>query len=150
MSTSQSRGHVVDPGVLRRLVHLALLIGIVVGVRACGGATTAEDQLGAGTQWFAERTGLAAAKDKWDKSIRPPIAAMTDAASQSLYRGVARTLDSAEAAADDGAMWVGQLIAKAADSVTGVLRSIFVPGAGPAPQKPDSPRQAQPAAPPAR
>jgi hypothetical protein len=139
----------VDPGVLRRLLHLAIFIGIIVGVRACGGAATAEDQLGAGTQWFAERTGLAAAKDKWDESIRPPIAAMTDAASQSLYRGVARTLDNAEAAADEGATWVGQVIASAADSVTNVLRATFVPGVEPAPQKPNSPRQAQQAAPPA-
>jgi hypothetical protein len=151
MATSDSRRHAVDPGVFRRLIHIVILIGVVIGVRACGGTVSAEDQLGAGTQWFAERTGLAAAKERWDKSIRPPIAAMTNAASDSLYRGVARTLDNAEAVADRGAAWVADTMSKAVDAVASALRALLIPSAEPTSPQPNSPpRQAprpSPAAP---
>jgi hypothetical protein len=131
MSTTHSRSHVLEGGI-RRLVHLAILIGVIVGVRACGGTTSAEDRLGAGTQWFAERTGLTAVKEKWDKSIRPPIAAMTNAASDSLYRGVARTIDNAETATEQGAAWIANTASNAVDAVANALRRTFLPGVEPA------------------
>jgi hypothetical protein len=128
MPASESRRRLVDAGVLRRLIHVAILIGLIVGVRTWGGAASAEDQLGAGTQWIAERTGLAAAKAHWDKSIRPPIAAVTNSTSDAFYRGIARTLDNAAILADQALMFIADTFNKAVDAVASSLRAMFLPG----------------------
>jgi hypothetical protein len=148
MSTSRSGSHWIDTGgVLRRLVHLVLLFGVIAGVRTCGGTASAEDELGAGTQWFAERTGLTAAKERWDKSIRPPIAAMTNAASDSFYRSMSRTLENGSMASDRAAGWIADTTNKAVDAVAVSLRSMFYPATPPPPATPSqqnsSPREAQ-------
>lgn len=150
MSTSESRPHLIDPDFLRRLIHVFIVIGVIVGVRACGGAASAEDQLGAGTQWFAEKTGLSAAKERWDKSIRPPIAAMTSSASEALYQGLARSLESASAATDQSAAWITDTASKSVDAVAGSVRATFFPGAESGKPQPNaSPRPPQQSPPPA-
>ena len=65
----------MDIGSLRRVAHVGLLVLTVMVVRACGGATQAEDRLNFATRWMAEKTGLTAAKEALDTKVRPPLAA---------------------------------------------------------------------------
>jgi hypothetical protein len=125
MSASQPRRRTFDPGVLRRLVHLVIFVGVIVGVRSCGGGASAEDQLSTGTQWIANRTGLAAVKDDWDRSIRPRIASVTDTASNGVYGAVSGLLDSAENARAQGVNWVNETTTSARDAIVSALRRIF-------------------------
>ena len=148
MSTSETHRPFVNADVVRRLIHVAVLIGLIIGVRACGGAASAEDQLGAGTQWFAEKTGLAAAKARWDRSIRPPLAAITGSASTAMYGAVARSLDEASSITDQTAAWTKDTAGKAVDGVANGIRGIFMPGAAPAQRQPDAQGEAQPPTPP--
>ena len=145
MSTpSDTRRPIIDPDFLRRAIHVVILIGVIVGIRAYGGAASAEDKLGATTQWFAEKTGLAAVKERWDKSIRPPIAAVTSSASESLYRSLARSMESASAATDQSASWITDTASKAVDVMASAVRSVFFPGAAPGKtQLNPSPREPQ-------
>jgi hypothetical protein len=142
MAASEMR-RPINADVVRRVVHVLVLIGLIVGVRACGGAASAEDRLGAGTQWFAEKTGLAAAKARWDKSIRPPIAAMTSSASQSLYGGLSRSLEQMSSVTDQSAAWVRDSAGRVIDAAVNGVRAMFVPGADSPQQSPDPPREAQ-------
>jgi hypothetical protein len=148
MSTSETHRPFVNADVVRRLIHVVVLISLIVGVRACGGAASAEDRLGAGTQWFTEKTGLAAVKARWDKSIRPPLAAMTGSASTALYGAVARSLDQASSITDQTAAWTRDTAGKAVDAVASGIRRIFMPGAPPPQREPDPQEEAKPTSPP--
>ena len=114
---------------MRRLVHLALLLVIVMVIRACGGVTQAEDRLNAATRWTAEKTGLTGAKDALDTKVRPPMAAATKSLTEAIYGGVSRTMDSAESAADGFAGWVLQEVGGAFTAVETSLRSVLNPNA---------------------
>ena len=146
MSTSETHRPVFNADVVRRLIHVVVLISVIIGVRACGGTTSAEEKLGAGTQWFAEKTGLAAAKARWDKSIRPPIAAITGSASQALYGSLSRSLEQASSATDQTAALIRDGSGKAVDAVVNSIRRAFGAGAAPAPQQPNPQREVQPPA----
>ena len=149
MSTpSETRRPIVDPDFLRRAIHVVILIAVIAGIRAYGGAASAEDRLGAATQWFAEKTGMAAVKERWDRSIRPPIAAITNRASESLYQSLARSLESASAATDSGASWISDTASKAIDGAASAVRAVFFPGVESGRTQPNpAPRQPQQSAP---
>jgi hypothetical protein len=151
MSTPpETRRPIVDPDLLRRVIHVVILFGVLVGVRAYGGAASAEDRLGAATQWFAEKTGLAAVKERWDKSIRPPIAAFTGAASESLYQSLARSMENASTATDQGASWITDIASRTVDALAAPVRAAFFPRVEPGRTEPSaSPQPPQQSTPPA-
>ena len=143
MDTPEPGAPLFESGLVRRLIHVVILIGLVVGVRECGGAASVEDQLRVSTRWIAERTGLGAVRERWDKLIRQPIAAITGSASDSLYRGMSRTLDKTEAVMNEGVTWLSAGV----DMVADVLRAVFFPAdepppPQPAPQPPPQPQSA--------
>jgi hypothetical protein len=129
MSESSSHRPLVDA---RRLVHVVILLSVIVGIRACGGVASVEDQFGAGTQWVSEHIGLATAKEWWDKSIRPPVGGMTRAGSDSLYSGVSRILDRAEEIRNQGTTWLAITANRAADAIAGMFRGGSSPASEPA------------------
>jgi len=93
---------------LRRLVHIALLLTIMIGIRACGGMARTEDRLGATTRWMAEKIGLGNAKDAFDARVRPPMAAATHSLGDAIYATASRAMDDVESAADNFGGWVTQ------------------------------------------
>jgi hypothetical protein len=120
---------------LRRLIHLALLLAIMVGIRACGGMAATEDRLGAATRWMAERVGLGQTKQAFDAAVRPPMAAATRSLSDSIYATTARTMDSVEAAAGGFTGWVMQNIRAGLGLIDGSLQPVVAP----APETPPDP-----------
>ena len=113
----------------RRYAHLALFIVMIIGIRACGGATQAEDRLSFATRWVAERTGLSGAKNTLDTEVRPRLAAATGSMTYSIYSAVSRTMDNAEMAVGGMAMWVRQQVSNAETAIETRVRSIVSPGA---------------------
>src|SRR5262249_24081220 len=93
---------------LRRLLHLALLLAVVLGIGACGGMAVTEDRLNAATRGMAERIGLKNSKDAFDAAVRPPMAAATRSLSDSIYVTTARAMDSMELAAGSFSGWIIQ------------------------------------------
>jgi len=121
------RRHPFDLGIGRRVIHLALLVVVIVGVRACGGATQAEDRLTVTTRWMAEKTGLGGVMTAWDTTLRPPIAAVTTRISNGIYDGVSKTLDATEAAADSLATWAADTANNAMAAVQNRMRAVLTP-----------------------
>src|SRR5262249_10187033 len=107
---SGTRMHLWD---LRRFAHFALLIVLIVGIRACGGATQAEDRLSFATRWAADRAGLRGAKDPLDTAVKPRMAAATQSWTYSIYAATNRVMDSAESAVNGMATWAGQQVSTA-------------------------------------
>jgi hypothetical protein len=133
--------HIVGLGSLRRIIHLVLLIVVVLGVRACGGATEAEDRLGATTRWMAEKTGLTVAKQSWDRTVRPRITAATRTTSDAVYAAVSRTLDNVEATGSSMTTWVKTEATAATATVVSGMRSVVgLPAPPPEPKVPTSPQ----------
>jgi hypothetical protein len=93
---------------LRRLVHIALLLTIMIGIRACGGLAHTEDRLGATTRWMAEKVGLGNAKDSFDARVRPPMAAATRSIGDAIYATASQTMDQVEMAASNFGGWMTQ------------------------------------------
>ena len=93
---------------MRRFVHIALLLTIMIGIRACGGMARTEDRLGATTRWMAEKAGLANTKDAFDARVRPPMAAATRSLGDAIYGTASRTMDDVEMAAGNFGGWVMQ------------------------------------------
>ena len=122
---------------MRRLVHLALLLTIMLGIRACGGMAVTEDRLGAATRWMAEKVGLAGTKDAFDAAVRPPMAAATRSLSDAIYATTARTLDSVELAAGSFSGWVVQNIRAGLSRVDGSLQPVVAPEPPPDPERLD-------------
>jgi len=120
---------------LRRLVHLALLLAVMLGVRACGGMAVTEDRLNAGTRWMAEKVGLGETKAAFDATVRPPMASATQSMSDSIYATTSRTMDSVEAAAGTFSGWVVQNIR----STFGFVDGTFEPVVASEPAKPSQP-----------
>jgi hypothetical protein len=112
---------------LRRLVHFALLLLIIIVVRACGGLAVVEDRLNAATRWTAEKTGLSGAKDTLDRKVRPSMAGATRSLTDAIYGGTSRTMDSAELAADGFAGWAGQQLKAAVTAIENSVRSVVSP-----------------------
>ena len=79
---------------MRRLLHVALLLMIILGIRACGGMAVTEDRLGAATRAMADKVGLANKKDAFDAAVRPPMAAATQSLGNSISVTTARTVDA--------------------------------------------------------
>lgn len=126
---------------LRRYAHFALLIVLIVGIRACGGATQAEDRLSFATRWAADKAGLSGAKDTIDSSVKPRMAAATQSWTYSIYAATSSLMDSAESAVHSVTGWVGQQVSNAETAVVREVRSILGADANNEPQPPDgSPR----------
>jgi hypothetical protein len=131
---------------MRRFAHFALLIVLIVGIRACGGATQAEDRLSFATRWAAERTGLSGAKDTIDSSVKPRMAAATQSMTYSIYAATSRLMDSAEQAMAGIATWAKQQVGNAEASIARGIRSFLSPDGGGKPPGPDaSPTDTDPA-----
>jgi hypothetical protein len=108
---------------LRRFAHVGLLIVLIVGIRACGGATEAEDRLSFATRWAADRAGLKGAKDTLDTSVKPRMATATQSMTYSIFAATNRMMDGAESAATNMAAWVGQQARTAETAVVTQVRS---------------------------
>jgi hypothetical protein len=122
---------------LRRLLHLALLLTIMLGIRACGGMAATEDRLGAATRWMAESAGLAKTKDAFDATVRPPMAAATRSMSDAIYATTAKAMDSVEAAAGGFSGWIVQNIRAG----LGLVDASLQPVVNPDPVTPPKPRE---------
>jgi hypothetical protein len=109
------------------LIHLALLLAIMLGIRACGGMAVTEDRLGAATRWMAEAVGLAQTKDAFDTTVRPPMAAATKSMSNTIYTTTARTMDGVEVAAGSFTGWIMQNIRSALGLVDAGLQPVVAP-----------------------
>jgi len=110
---------------LRRFAHVGLLIMLIVGIRACGGATQAEDRLSFATRWAADRAGLKGAKETLDTSVKPRMATATQSMTYSIFAATNRMMDGAESAAAGMATWVGEQTHTAETAVATQIRSIL-------------------------
>lgn len=119
--------YLLDLGIGRRVIHVVLVVLMIAGVRACGGATQAEDRLGVASRWMAQKTGLEGAKDAWDTTVRPPIAAVTTKLSTAIYGAVVTFMDAAEAVVDGTTNWVADSTSRLMAAVEGSIRSTLTP-----------------------
>ena len=110
---------------LRRFAHFGLLIVLIVGIRACGGATQAEDRLTFATRWAVDRAGLKGAKDTLDTAVKPRMATATQSMTYSIFAATNRMMDGAESAAIGMTTWVGEQVSTAETAVVTQIRSIF-------------------------
>ena len=83
---------------MRRLAHLALLLLLVAGVRACGGLTVVGDRLSSTSREVGERTGVKALHDKVKRDVAPQI---TGAVRRAGKKGQQAASDALERAAED-------------------------------------------------
>ena len=118
---------------MRRLVHLLLLVFIVIGVRACGGATETQDRLGFASRWMAQNTGLAGAGEAWDTSVRPRVEAMTKSISDATHQGLLPAIARAGAAAHEMAVGIAGDVSNAAQGLWNAIRSVVTPNQSPQP-----------------
>lgn len=112
---------------MRRLIHLALLLAIILGIRACGGMAVTEDRLGATTRSMAEKVGLANMKDAFDATVRSPVAAATRSMSDAIYTTTARTMDGVDVAAGSFTEWIMQNIRAGLGLIDGSLHPVDAP-----------------------
>jgi len=127
---------------LRRFAHFGLLIVMIVGIRACGGATQAEDRLSFATRWAADRAGLHGAKETLDTSVKPRMAAATQSMTYSIFAATSQMMDGAEAAATGMSTWVGQQVSGAETAVLTRIQSVLGVETR-EPQRPDDPDRAK-------
>jgi len=140
---SGKRIHFTD---LRRFGHFGLLLMLIVVIRACGGATQAEDRLSFATRWAADRAGLRGATDTIDTSVKPRMANATRSMTYSIYAATSSLMDRAEMAVSGVVTWAEQQVSDAENAVEMRIRSVL--GANPErkPEKPDgSPADDDPA-----
>lgn len=132
---SRGRIHFSD---MRRFGHFALVVMLIVVIRACGGATQAEDRLSFATRWAAERAGLRSATDTLDTAVKPRMASATQSMTYRIYTATSNLMDSTEMAVSGTMTWVWLQVSSAENAVEGRLRSIL--GAEPRkePQAPDA------------
>ena len=122
---------------MRRLMHVALLLTIVLGIRACGGMAVTEDRLGAATRWTAEKVGLGNKKEAFDATVRPPMAAATRSISDAIYAAASRTMDNVDTAVDGFSGWVVQNVRAGLGMVDGSLQPVAAPDAARAAKRRD-------------
>jgi hypothetical protein len=122
---------------LRRFAHFGLLIVLIVGIRACGGATQAEDRLSFATRWAADRAGLHGAKETIDTAVKPRMAAATQSMTYSIFAATNRMMDGAESAVSGMATWVGQQVSNAETAVVTRIQSVLGVGADSKPPQRD-------------
>jgi len=122
----------------RRLVHIAMLVLVVLVVRACGGAAQAEDRLNGASRWAAERTGLTGVKAALDQNVKPRLAGATSSVTYAIYDGVSRTLDTSEMALYGLASWGWQHVTNVEHAIEARIRSVLTPR-GPAGREPQRP-----------
>jgi hypothetical protein len=125
--------HVIDTGMMRRLIHLGLLVVIVIAVRACGGATVAEDRLSVASRWMAEKTGLTEARDTWNARVRPRVAAVTDSISGGIYRAVTLAIQRTQNAVDAIGAWMAEQAKIGTDAAARAVRSVLTGNGNPEP-----------------
>jgi hypothetical protein len=125
----------------RRVVHVAILVVIVLVVRACGGAIQAEDRLNSASRWAADKTGLAGAKAVLDTKVKPRVGGVTSSMSYAVYDAVSRTMDSTEMALDGFAAWVGQQVSNTETAIEERIRAALTPSrVNDVPQRPGGSR----------
>ena len=124
---------------LRRFAHFGLLIMLIVGIRACGGATQAEDRLSYATRWAADRAGLKGAKDSLDTAVKPRMASATQSMTYSIIAATNRMMDGAESALSGMTTWAGQQVSNAETAVVTRIQSVLGVGAGTKPPQRDEP-----------
>jgi hypothetical protein len=129
---------------LRRFAHFALLVMLIVVIRACGGATQAEDRLSFATRWAAEKAGLRGATDTLDTSVKPRMAAATQSMTYTIYAATASIMDRTEMAISGMATWVGQQVSNAETAIERRLRSILGADAETQPQPEAAPKDKDP------
>ena len=122
---------------MRRLLHIALLLTIMLGIRACGGMAVTEDRLGVATRWVAEKVGLGKTKDAFDTAVRPPMTAATRSLSDAIYSTTARALDGVELAAGSFSGWIVQNIRAGLGLVDAGLQPVVAPDPAPDPEPRD-------------
>jgi hypothetical protein len=140
-----------DTNVTRRLLHLALLVLVIVGVRACGGATQAEDRVNVASRWVAEKTGLSQVRDTWNARFRPRIAGASESVSGAIYQTFLVGIRGVQNAIDGVVAWMAERTRTVMDAVAGTLRSVLTrsptpqPGRAPDPSAPQPGQQPAPA-----
>jgi len=130
---------------LRRLLHVALLLTIMIGIRACGGMARTEDRLGATTRWMAEKAGLGSANDSFDARVRPPMAAATRSIGDAIYATASQAMDNVEMAGANFGAWVTQQARAAVGMVDSTLPEVDANQADQRSERerPDSPDETQ-------
>jgi hypothetical protein len=86
---------------MRRVAHLALFAGLIVGVRACGGAQAVGDRLSATARWVGERTGIQSLQQTVRSEVAPAMTGATKAAGRRTQQAVSDALHRAGADAKD-------------------------------------------------
>jgi hypothetical protein len=115
----------IDIGSSRRVIHLALLVGGIVAVRAYGGGTGAEGVMADASRWIAEKTGMVVAKKTWDGSIRPAVSTATKVVTDGVDRAVSQVLAGAESAAEGTTTSVDEQLDSLASRIANGMRSIL-------------------------
>jgi len=109
---------VLDLGNGRRVIHLALVVLAIAGIRACGGAAQAEDHLNTTTQWVAEKMGLERVKSVWATTVGASTTTTASKLSNAAFESVSRLLDALERTAGG----VGTMTSDGIDRATAEAR----------------------------
>lgn len=122
----------------RRYAHFGLLVLMIIGIRACGGANQAEDRLTSVARWTAERTGLSGVKDTLDSQIKPRLAEASGSMTYKIYAASADVMNGFESAVNGTAGWIWQQVLNAENAIEMVIRSTLSPEMPAKPQPPNA------------
>ena len=122
----------------RRYAHIVLLVLMIVGIRACGGATQAEDRLTSVTRWTAERAGLSGAKNTLDTQVKPRMAQASGSMSSAIYAASSQIMNSVEMAVNGTFGWAWRQVMNAENAAEVSIRSTLSPNAPAQGQGPDT------------
>ena len=122
----------------RRYAHIVLLVMLIVGIRACGGATQDEDRLTSVTRWTAERAGLSGAKNTLDTQVKPRMAQATGSMSSALYAASSQLMNSVEMAANNTVGWAWRQVVSAENEMEVRIRSTLSPNVPAQTERPDT------------
>jgi hypothetical protein len=126
--------HIADS---RRYAHLVLLLLMIIGIRAYGGPTQAEDRLASVTRWTAEKAGLSAAKQTLDTKVRPRMAQANGSINSTIYAVSSQIMNNLETAVNGTAGWAWQQVRNAGDAIDVGIRSVLNPNAPAQPERAD-------------
>lgn len=132
----------------RRYAHIVLVVLMIIGIRACGGATQAEDRLSSVTRWTAERAGLAGVKNTLDTQVKPRMAQASGSMSSKIYAASSQMMNNVETAVNGTAGWAWEQVRNAENAVEMRIRSTLSPNAqtpGPDTVPPDNGSKTSPA-----
>jgi len=121
---------VLDLGNGRRVIHLALVVLAIAGIRACGGAAQAEDHLNTTTQWVAEKMGLERVKSVWATTVGASTTTTASKLSNAAFESVSRLLDALERTAGGVGTMTSDGIDRATAAVDGGVSGALTPQSG--------------------